>query len=69
MRLISTPHVGEAARKVIDARTRLAMCPPHSPMWRGLSVEAEQAWQALHETVGRNNAAALLALRESAGVA
>jgi hypothetical protein len=69
MRLTSVPAVGVAAQRVVDARVRLSLCPPSAPLWRHLSVQAEAAWQALWETVGRNNAAALAALREVQGVA
>lgn len=69
MKITSHPAVDAAARRTVETRQRLALCPPHSPMWRNLCVEAETAWQSLWETVGRNNAAALLALRETAGVA
>jgi hypothetical protein len=37
----------EAAQRVIDARTRLAMCHPMSPAWRDLAVLAEHEWQNL----------------------
>lgn len=69
MRLIGNPRVAEAAHRTLEARRRLNACPPANPMWRGAAVEAEVAWQALYETVGRNSAAAQLALREAAGVA
>jgi hypothetical protein len=69
MRVTSHPAVGDAARRCVEARQRLALCPPHSPHWRNLCVTAEAEWQTLWESVGNNTAAALLALRETAGIA
>ena len=66
-RIVDVPAVAEAASAVIETRRRLAACPPASPMWRVYSVEAEGAWQKLHETVGRSSSACLLAVMEMAG--
>jgi hypothetical protein len=56
--------VMERASLVLAARERLALCPPHSPAWRGLATASEAAWQDLVIATGLRSAA-IVALRHA----